>query len=186
MRRRRPSSPAATGSTATSRNSTRPPVPSKRGAFPLLFAADVQRACPPRRRARQGARAHRGPPRRRPDLLPDMLAPFPDARQAFRVGRERTDVGRAGPERLLAWNRTRKRQPLPRASTRVSARCDPYNHPDWTRLGRYRASTGTLRASTVLTARTSNAERGNAPCSIESVAAPDGRTGRDRAVKCAG
>ena len=57
------------------------------------------------------------------DLLPDTLAPFPDARQAFRVLRERTDVKtgrtstetaygitsvpaeRAGPERLLAWNR---------------------------------------------------------------------------------
>ena len=57
------------------------------------------------------------------DLLPDTLAPFPDARQAFRVVRERTDAktgrastetaygitsvpaGRAGPERLLAWNR---------------------------------------------------------------------------------
>ena len=57
------------------------------------------------------------------DLIPDTLAPFPDARQAFRVVRERTDVktggtstetaygitsvpaGRAGPERLLAWNR---------------------------------------------------------------------------------
>ena len=54
------------------------------------------------------------------DLLPDTLAPFPDARQAFRVVRERTDVktggtstetaygitsvpaGRAGPERLPA------------------------------------------------------------------------------------
>ena len=57
------------------------------------------------------------------DLLPDTLAPFPDARQAFRVVRERTDAktgkastetaygitsvpaDRAGPERLLAWNR---------------------------------------------------------------------------------
>ncbi len=57
------------------------------------------------------------------DLLPDTLAPFPQARQAFRVVRKRIDVGtgeassetaygittvpadRAGPERLLAWNR---------------------------------------------------------------------------------
>ncbi len=57
------------------------------------------------------------------DLLPDTLAPFPQARQAFRVVRERIDLGTgeassetaygittvpaesAGPERLLAWNR---------------------------------------------------------------------------------
>ena len=57
------------------------------------------------------------------DLLPKTLAPFPDARQAFRVVRERTDAKtgetstetacgitsvaaqRATPERLLAWNR---------------------------------------------------------------------------------
>ena len=57
------------------------------------------------------------------DLLPDTLAPFPDVQQAFRVVRERTDAKtgatstetacgittvpaeRAGPERLLAWNR---------------------------------------------------------------------------------
>ena len=57
------------------------------------------------------------------DLLPDTLAAFPGARQAFRVVRERADAktgatstetaygvttvpaGRAGPERLLAWNR---------------------------------------------------------------------------------
>ncbi len=57
------------------------------------------------------------------DLLPDTLAPFPEARQAFRVVRERIDrktgaastetaygatsvaAERAGPERLLAWNR---------------------------------------------------------------------------------
>ena len=57
------------------------------------------------------------------DLPPDTPAPFPEARQAFRVVRERTDAktgatsaetacgitsvpaGRAGPERLPAWNR---------------------------------------------------------------------------------
>ena len=57
------------------------------------------------------------------DLLPKTLGPFPTARQAFRVVRERTDAKtgetsretaygittvpaeRAGPERLLAWNR---------------------------------------------------------------------------------
>ena len=57
------------------------------------------------------------------DLPPDTLAPFPNARQAFRVTRERADAKtgetsteiaygiasagaeRAGPERLLAWNR---------------------------------------------------------------------------------
>ena len=57
------------------------------------------------------------------DLLPNTLAPFPGARQAFRVVRERTDAKtgetsaetaygvttvpaeRAGPKRLLAWNR---------------------------------------------------------------------------------
>ena len=57
------------------------------------------------------------------DLLPKTLAPFPEARQAFRVVRERTDAKtgetsaetaygitsvaaeRAGPGRLLAWNR---------------------------------------------------------------------------------
>ena len=57
------------------------------------------------------------------DLIPETLAPFPNARQAFRGVRERTDVktggtstetaygiasvpaGRAGPERLQAWNR---------------------------------------------------------------------------------
>ena len=57
------------------------------------------------------------------DLLPGTLAAFAHARQAFRVVRERTDArtgetssetaygitsvsaGRAGPERLLAWNR---------------------------------------------------------------------------------
>ena len=69
------------------------------------------------------------------DLLPNTLAPFPGARQAFRVVRERTDAktgatssetaygittvpaGRAGPAQLLAWNRghwlTRERQPPP-------------------------------------------------------------------------
>ena len=57
------------------------------------------------------------------DLLPGALASFAHARQAFRVIRERTvvktgatstetaygitsvDAGRAGPDRLLAWNR---------------------------------------------------------------------------------
>ncbi len=57
------------------------------------------------------------------DLLPNTFAPFPEARQAFRVVRERTNAktgetsaetacgitsvpaGRAGAERLLAWNR---------------------------------------------------------------------------------
>ena len=57
------------------------------------------------------------------DLIPETLAPFPDARQAFRVLRERTNAKtgrtstetaygitsvpaeRAGPGRLLAWNR---------------------------------------------------------------------------------
>ena len=55
------------------------------------------------------------------DLLPKTLAPFPEARQAFRIVRERTDAktgetsadhgiasvaaDRAEPERLLAWNR---------------------------------------------------------------------------------
>ena len=57
------------------------------------------------------------------DLLPNTLAPFPEARQAFRVVRERADAktgetstetaygitsvtaDRAGPERLLGWNR---------------------------------------------------------------------------------
>ena len=76
------------------------------------------------------------------DLIPETLAPFPDARQAFRVLRERTNAKtgrtstetaygitsvpaeRAGPGRLLAWNRghwlTRERQPLPRAYPRAA------------------------------------------------------------------
>ena len=79
-----------------------------------------------RRHADEPAKAHGRIEARRiaaRDLLPDTLAPFPQARQAFRVVRERIDVktggistetaygiasvpaDRAGPARLLAWNR---------------------------------------------------------------------------------
>ena len=79
-----------------------------------------------RRHAEEPAKAHGRIEARRiaaRDLLPDTLASFPGARQAFRVVRERTDAKtgtastetaygitsvpaeRAGPARLLAWNR---------------------------------------------------------------------------------
>ena len=79
-----------------------------------------------RRHADEPAKAHGRIEARRiaaRDLLPKTLGPFPGARQAFRVVRERTDAKtgatsaetaygittvpaeRAGPARLLAWNR---------------------------------------------------------------------------------
>ena len=90
------------------------------------------------------------------DLLPDTLAPFPEARQAFRVVRERTDAKtgetstetaygitsvpaeRAGPERLLAWNRGhwqvenanhhRRDASMGEDAARFRARHSPTNH----------------------------------------------------------
>ena len=93
--------------------------------FAQLAAVDWDAAAV-RRHADEPAKAHGRIETRRVaarDLLPKTLGPFPDARQAFRVVRERTDAktdetstetaygitsvaaGRAGPERLLAWNR---------------------------------------------------------------------------------
>ncbi len=81
------------------------------------------------------------------DLLPDTLAPFPEARQAFRVVRERIDARtgaastetaygvtsvaeRAGPERLLAWNRGHWQVENGNHFHAVLARCDS---PPWAR-----------------------------------------------------
>lgn len=93
--------------------------------FAQLAAMDWEGAAV-RRHADEAAKAHGRIEARRiaaQDLLPDTLAPFPQARQAFRVVRERTDAKtgetstetaygvtsvdatRAGPQRLLAWNR---------------------------------------------------------------------------------
>ena len=95
-------------------------------SFAKLAAIDWEARRGMRRHAEEPKKAHGRIEARRiaaRDLLPDTLAPFPEARQAFRVVRERTDAktgetsaetaygitsvpaGRAGPERLLAWNR---------------------------------------------------------------------------------
>ena len=94
-------------------------------SFAQLAAIDWDAAAA-RRHADEPAKAHGRIEVRRiaaRDLLPDTPAPFPGARQAFRVVRGRTDAKtgatstetaygitsvpaeRAGPERLLAWNR---------------------------------------------------------------------------------
>ena len=90
------------------------------------------------------------------DLLPDTLAPFPTARQAFRVVREREDAKtgaasaetaygittvpaeRAGPAQLLAWNRGhwqvenanhyRRDATMGEDASRVRVRHAPANH----------------------------------------------------------
>ena len=112
-----------------------------------------------RRHADEPAKAHGRIEARRiaaRDLLPKTLAPFPEARQAFRVVRERTDpktgktstetacgitsvpAGRAGPERLLAWNRGhwqvengnhfRRDASMGEDASRIRARHAPANH----------------------------------------------------------
>ena len=114
-------------------------------AFAQLAAVDWD-ADAVRRHADEPVKAHGRIEARRVaarDLLPDTLAPFPDARQAFRVVGERTDAktGRASTEnaygitsvpaglepRPLAYSRTAT------TSTRVPARCDP---PAWARTRR--------------------------------------------------